>query len=144
MSSESFLAAARAGNVALVRRYLEALTYVDVKDALLNTALHSAARNAHLGVVMLLLERGADVGQRNIVKLTPLGAALHSACFNPSVAEALFAKGTSADLLVLRDLCARLSGLQTLDADLLPAIAFLLDKKVRRSMLLVELMHGHM
>lgn len=58
---EAFLGAAAAGDVAGVRRFLDAGIAVNLRDAQGRTALYAAARAGRLETVALLAAAGADV-----------------------------------------------------------------------------------
>lgn len=58
---EPFLSAAAAGDVAGVRRFLDAGIDVNIRDAEGRTALYAAARGGRLETVALLAAAGADV-----------------------------------------------------------------------------------
>lgn len=71
--SEEIMAAARGGDVAQVRRLLDAdVTLLNARDAEARTPLHHAASGGSAAVVGLLLEEGAEVSARDKWGVTPL------------------------------------------------------------------------
>jgi len=71
--AEKIMAAARAGDVAEVKRLLEAdPSLLNARDAEARTPLHHAASAGSKAVVELLLEKGAEVSPKDKWNLTPL------------------------------------------------------------------------
>ncbi len=64
--------AARAGNLAEVKRRLSAGDQVEARDELGRTPLHNAAAGGYIDIAALLLDRGANPNARADVDMTPL------------------------------------------------------------------------
>jgi ankyrin repeat protein len=72
---EALLAAAKAGDVAIIQLFLDSGMSLDVTDKNDDTPLHWAAFHGHLGAVKVLLARGANPNARREGGATPLGQA---------------------------------------------------------------------
>lgn len=90
------LDAARAGDTALLERYLDAGAPVDLIDPQGNSLLMLAAYHGHAGTVRVLAARGADVDRVNDRAQTPLAGAVFKG--EREVLEVLVAAGADPDL----------------------------------------------
>src|SRR6266850_2475373 len=64
--------AARSGSEDTVRRLLDQGAVVDSRNRSGDTPLNIAAKNGHTRLGLLLIERGADVNQKDLAGVTPL------------------------------------------------------------------------
>ena len=87
-------AAARAGDVDAIRRFVEEGADVSGRDLLQLTPLHWAATADHAAACDLLVDLGADLEARDGSKGTPLMSAAFWA--SPGASEALLARGADA------------------------------------------------
>lgn len=70
-STPALVAAAEAGDVAALRRLLDAGAPVDTRDARRRTALLAATHANHVDAARLLIERGADVNAKDDIQDSP-------------------------------------------------------------------------
>ncbi len=70
-TSDALIAAAQAGDMALLRRLLDAGTPVDARDARRRTALLAATHTNRVDAARLLIERGADVNAKDDIHDSP-------------------------------------------------------------------------
>ena len=73
---EKWLQAAERGDLAAVVDFLESGIDVNAGNAINTTALMRAVRGGHLGVIRVLLDRGASLGPQNTLGHTAVTVAL--------------------------------------------------------------------
>ena len=72
---EDFLAAAKAGDLSLIKGFIEEKIDVNVCDEAGITALMCASHHGHKEIVELLIQNGADANAKDVRGMTPLMAA---------------------------------------------------------------------
>ncbi|TLM74647.1 ankyrin repeat domain-containing protein [Pseudarthrobacter sp. NamB4] len=93
--AETLFQAAREGNTALLRAYLEAGAPATLTNAAGDSLLMLAAYHGHAETVQLLLQHGADAGGTNDRAQTPLAGAAFKGY--PDVARVLLDAGADPD-----------------------------------------------
>lgn len=79
------------GNIKMVQLLYNHQCNLSYKDKIGENVMHHAARNGHKGLVMFFIQKGVDINERNIWRLSPLETAIISG--NTDIALVLIASG---------------------------------------------------